>query len=227
MSENQVSKRIHPLVAGAAVSVILASLVGIAAMTGVLPNSNSTPKIDNQTGQSSASNAAASALPSSATNVEVGTPKIVKRENLPPSEQEAVRKAEVPVTHTRLTQNEPNPEPVVHKICETCGIVESVRAIEVQADHGSGLGAVAGALLGGVLGNQVGNGNGRTLATVAGAVGGGVAGNAIEKRERTNTVYEVKVRMDNGQIRTFKPSLQPQYREGERVHISNGSVVVG
>jgi outer membrane lipoprotein SlyB len=36
------SSRLHPLVAGAAVALILVSLVGVAAMTGLLPSSNST-----------------------------------------------------------------------------------------------------------------------------------------------------------------------------------------
>jgi len=36
--------RIHPLVAGAAISVMLASLTGVAAMTGLLPNSHSENK---------------------------------------------------------------------------------------------------------------------------------------------------------------------------------------
>ena len=41
MEMNQPSShRIHPLMAGAAVSVMLVSLLGIAAMTGVLPNSH-------------------------------------------------------------------------------------------------------------------------------------------------------------------------------------------
>jgi len=44
MNTNQTSNlpqrsRIHPLVAGAAVAVILASATGIAAMTGILPTS--------------------------------------------------------------------------------------------------------------------------------------------------------------------------------------------
>jgi len=228
MSENQVSKRIHPLVAGAAVSVILVSLVGVAAMTGILPNSNSTPKVDNQAGLTVASNAATSTLPSNPSNNDVAVPKsIVKQENLPRSEQHGISKEESQYAQNKLVQNDVNSEPVAHKICETCGVVESVRKIEVQAEHGSGLGAVAGAVLGGVLGNQVGNGNGRSLATVAGAVGGGFAGNAIEKREHTSTVYEVRVKMDNGHVRTFKPSLQPEYREGDRVHIANGNVVAG
>src|SRR2546428_10899093 len=42
MEMNQPSKRIHPLMAGAAVSVMLVSLLGVAAITGVLPNSHST-----------------------------------------------------------------------------------------------------------------------------------------------------------------------------------------
>ena len=45
METTTTAKRIHPLVAGAAVSVILVSAVGVAAMTGLLPNShgNSAP----------------------------------------------------------------------------------------------------------------------------------------------------------------------------------------
>lgn len=63
---------------------------------------------------------------------------------------------------------------------------------------------MAGGVLGGVLGNQVGGGTGRALATVAGAVGGGFLGNTIEKRNRTETVYEVRVRMDDGSVRHFQ-----------------------
>ena len=40
METNQTSNRIHPLMAGAAVSVVLVSLLGAAAITGVLPNSH-------------------------------------------------------------------------------------------------------------------------------------------------------------------------------------------
>ena len=41
MTQTQIAKRIHPLVATAAVSIILVSLVGVAAITGLLPNSSS------------------------------------------------------------------------------------------------------------------------------------------------------------------------------------------
>jgi uncharacterized protein YcfJ len=40
MEMNQMSNRIHPLMAAAAVSVVLVSLLGAAAITGVLPNSH-------------------------------------------------------------------------------------------------------------------------------------------------------------------------------------------
>lgn len=94
------------------------------------------------------------------------------------------------------------PQPVA-PVCAVCGRVESVRAIQRSVPT-SGVGAVAGGVLGGVLGNQVGGGTGRALATVAGAVGGGFLGNTIEKRSRTETVYEVRVRMDDGSVRHFQ-----------------------
>ena len=72
--------------------------------------------------------------------------------------------------------------------------------------EGSGVGAVAGGVVGGVLGNQVGGGNGRAAMTVIGAVGGGLAGHEIEKRARSVTVYRVKVRMDDGSLRTIEQS---------------------
>jgi outer membrane lipoprotein SlyB len=107
--------------------------------------------------------------------------------------------------------------------CSSCGRVESVRAIQ-QAAKPSGLGVAAGAVLGGILGNQVGSGNGRTLATVAGAVGGGYAGNEVEKRSRATTSYQVRVRMEDGQLRTFPYAGQPGWSAGDRVRVVNGQL---
>ncbi|RYF22687.1 MAG: glycine zipper 2TM domain-containing protein [Comamonadaceae bacterium] len=87
-------------------------------------------------------------------------------------------------------------------VCATCGRVESVQAVQ-QAAPATGVGAVAGGVIGGLLGNQVGKGSGRTVATVAGAVGGGYLGHTVEQRTRTNTVYQMRVRMDDGSSRTF------------------------
>ncbi|MBB1604029.1 glycine zipper 2TM domain-containing protein [Variovorax sp. UMC13] len=92
--------------------------------------------------------------------------------------------------------------------CSVCGRVESVQVVK-RAAPATGVGAVAGGVLGGVVGNQFGHGGGRTAATVIGAVGGGYAGNEIEKRTRTETFYQVRVRMDNGALRTVETRTAP------------------
>ena len=93
-------------------------------------------------------------------------------------------------------------------VCRSCGRVESVQAVQ-QAAPATGVGAVAGGVLGAVVGNQIGKGNGRTAATVLGAVGGGYAGHQIEKRTRTQTTYQVRVRMEDGSSRVFTRAQPP------------------
>jgi outer membrane lipoprotein SlyB len=93
-------------------------------------------------------------------------------------------------------------------VCDNCGVIEGVRAYQ-QKGEGSGMGAVAGGVLGGLLGHQVGKGNGRAAMTVLGAVGGGIAGNEVEKRVKAETLYEVRVRMDDGTVRTFTEKTAP------------------
>lgn len=88
-------------------------------------------------------------------------------------------------------------------VCGNCGTVESVTPVERTVPT-SGVGAVAGGVVGGLLGNQMGGGNGRAAMTVLGAVGGGFAGNAIEKHVKKKTVYRMRVRMNNGKIRTVE-----------------------
>ncbi|MDZ7864844.1 glycine zipper 2TM domain-containing protein [Acidovorax sp.] len=93
-------------------------------------------------------------------------------------------------------------------VCNTCGRVESVQAIQ-QAEPATGVGAVAGGVLGAVVGNQIGKGSGRTAATVLGAVGGGYVGHQVEQRSRTRTVYQVAIRMDDGSLRRFTRAQPP------------------
>ena len=90
-------------------------------------------------------------------------------------------------------------------VCTVCGRVESVQALQ-HAAPATGVGAVAGGVLGAVVGNQIGKGSGRTAATVLGAVGGGYVGHTVEQRTRTQTAYEVRVRMDDGSVRRFTRS---------------------
>ena len=96
-------------------------------------------------------------------------------------------------------------------VCADCGTVQSVTAVERQGHVNGvpvgnttiGIGTVAGGVIGGLLGNQVGNGNGKTLATVVGAAGGAYAGNTVEKNMKKVTVYDVRVRMDDGSFRNL------------------------
>jgi len=105
----------------------------------------------------------------------------------------------------------PAPKPAV---CADCGTVESVTPVQRQGEVNGvavgnttiGLGTVAGGVVGGLLGNQVGGGSGKTAMTVLGAAGGAFAGNQIEKNMKKVTVYQVRVRMNDGTTRTVEVS---------------------
>lgn len=118
-----------------------------------------------------------------------------------------------PVAKHSVTQNVPA-QASHASFCADCATVEAVTAVQRQGqvngvavgNHTIGLGTVAGGLIGGLLGNQVGGGNGKTLATVAGLAGGALAGNTIEKNMKQVTVYDVRLRMDDGSKRNMEVS---------------------
>jgi outer membrane lipoprotein SlyB len=226
------SNRIHPLVAAASVSVILVSAVGVAAMTGLLPNSHSTsppatvasvpppPVIDTPV----AATAAAEGKTESKTQA---TDKETVKRAASPSAEKAV--ASRPTTTTSSQPRTPtyadNNRVAVQApaICYDCGRVESINAIQAEGQP-TGVGMIAGGVIGGLIGNQIGGGNGKKVATVAGAVGGGYAGHQIEKQNRTTTTYQVRVRMEDGVVRTFAFDTQPQWTAGDRVRVVNGQL---
>ena len=105
--------------------------------------------------------------------------------------------------------------------CTDCGRVQSIRQVEEKGKT-SGVGAVAGGVLGGVIGHQIGGGTGRTVATIAGAGGGAYVGNKVEQNRNTKTRWEVTLKMDNGNTRTFHYSNPPTVHEGERVKLVEG-----
>jgi outer membrane lipoprotein SlyB len=107
--------------------------------------------------------------------------------------------------------------------CSNCGNVESIRQIKTRS-QGSGVGAAGGAILGGLLGHQLGGGHGRQLATVAGAVGGAVVGNQVEGNMKADISYEIRVRLDDGTLRTFHQHSVPPWRTGDRVRIVKGAL---
>ncbi|BEV16134.1 glycine zipper 2TM domain-containing protein [Herbaspirillum sp. DW155] len=196
------SGRIHPLVAGASVAVILVSLIGVAAMTGLLPSSKSA---------NSPQQVAALEQPAQTA----------------PQQQQAL--AQQPAPQSTSYQPQPGAYPAqaaapaaqrAPAICSSCGEVIGVRAVRHTAPT-SGVGIAGGAVVGGLLGNQIGGGTGRTLATIAGAVGGGYAGNEVEKNVRATTSYVVDVRMENGKTRSF-PQSSENWRVGDQVRVVNG-----
>jgi len=233
----------HPLLLIAALAVVLFCLVGTAAIMGWIPSS-----IGGNSGRqlSEADRAALAATLPVSKDAPVlpaagADPLAVQGAVAPapaalgyPAQQLAQGYAPAPAPASTST---PAPAPVSHpkvekepvqvaaaeapKWCGNCGNIESVRAIKQRA-QGSGLGAAGGAVVGGLLGNQVGGGHGRQLATVAGAIGGAVVGNQVEGNMKATTSYEIRVRLDDGTLRTFHQSSQPQWRSGDRVRIVKG-----
>jgi outer membrane lipoprotein SlyB len=203
--------RIHPLVAGAAIAVIVLSAVGVAAITGVLPTSHGT-----------------TATPESAMSVPGGNVPTAPvagvappPPNTPPPPPQNYPDGTPPAPLTPTPYAAPNGSVVA---CHLCGTVEAVRVVQVQAKP-TGVGAVAGALLGGLIGNRFGGGNGRALTTVGGAVGGGIAGNEIEKHAHTSNSYLVEVRMENGKMRSFQSATQPGWNVGDQVKVVDGRLM--
>ena len=107
--------------------------------------------------------------------------------------------------------------------CAECGVVESVREIDIKGE-GSGIGAVGGAVVGGVLGHQIGDGRTQDIATVVGAVGGAVAGHEIEKHVKSGKSYEITVRFEDGSSRVIHEASVPAWRNGDRVKVINGVI---
>lgn len=107
--------------------------------------------------------------------------------------------------------------------CASCGVVESIRAIQSEGDA-SGLGAVAGGVTGALVGNQMGKGGGNTAMTLLGAAGGALAGNSIEKNMNRQTAYRITIRMDDGAYRTISQSHVPAVALGDKVKVVNGNV---
>ena len=107
---------------------------------------------------------------------------------------------------------------VAFAACNNCGVVTDMKTVTVKGE-GTGLGAVAGGVLGGVLGHQVGGGRGKDVATVAGAAGGAYAGHQVEKNAKSKTQYQVIVKLETGETRTFTYNAASAYKVGDKIKI--------
>jgi len=222
-----VKNRTHPLLLLAAVAVVLFCMVGTAAIMGWLPSSvggAANRQLTEADRLALASTLPPDTAPPAGYAVAPGAAypaaQAPQQAYAPAPVQQAAPVAPpvaAPAAQTKPTQLAANER----DWCSNCGNVESVRTVTQRAE-GSGLGAAGGAVIGGLLGNQVGGGNGRTLATAAGAIGGAVVGNQVEGNMKATTSYEVRVRLDDGTLRTFRQTSQPQWRSGDRVRIVKG-----
>jgi outer membrane lipoprotein SlyB len=210
--------KINPLVAIAALSVTVFSLIGIGVMTGIVPSS-----------LSKSSDTALVDTKSANTATEAVAVPAAKSEPAPAKPKAQAKQAETKAP-AKVANQSSSPAPAEQAkpapVCANCGIVASVNAIKEKGE-GSGLGAIAGGVLGGVLGNQVGGGTGKKIATVAGAAGGAYAGHQVEKTMKSTTSYEVVVNMDDGSTRTFSYDTQPAFQAGSKVRVVNGALTAG
>lgn len=258
------ARRLHPLIAVAAGTVIVASLAATAAITGVFPKASSS-NVQNdqtQTAQVSSQPVVDSAAPANMTSAagqqqprapqpqpmqsqaapagqgvpsapgqvqyagQPGQPSYAQPYGQQPSQQQQYAQQRQLAQQPYGEAQQPRAQSGQSAYCSTCGTVESIASVRHEG-HGTGIGAVGGAVAGGLLGNQFGRGNGRTAMTVLGAVGGGFAGNSVEKHLRSETSYQVRVRMQNGRLRYFNYRQPPPFQQGERVHIEHGALAAG
>jgi uncharacterized protein YcfJ len=197
------TNRIHPLMAAAAASVIIVSLAGTAAITGVLPSSNSAPApqaaamMTSQTGYGPAyPGAPAPMAVSNAYGQPVGQPvqgayvqpvSAMYAQPVAAAVQPAPAPAPVVIKETiiREVPAKPAPRPrVVHTNYARHEAPAYYAPAPRPAPQPNYVGIGTGAVIGGLIGNQVGGGNGKKLATVAGIIGGGMLGNQMINTNR-------------------------------------------
>lgn len=176
MEMTQASNRIHPLIAGAAVSVTLASLLGAAAIAGIIPSSHGTAA---ETARIEAQTAAATPVSPSVAAAPAAVKEVVEHRTVV-HHQYVQHARPVQVAQAQPAQYSPPQYSPAQYSPSAAPVYQQPEPVA----HNSPLGIGVGAVVGGLLGTQVGGGNGRTLATLAGAVGGGYIGNEIAKRNQ-------------------------------------------
>ncbi len=205
---------LHPLVAAAAVAVIVMCSVGVAAVMGWLPTPSATPHAEDARVQAGPEGAnLAPAQPASP-----GQPQAPGAR--PPAAQAQAQ-----------AQGRPAPAPAA-QACRTCGVVETIRQVPVPVKDNSDhlVGTIAGGVAGGVVGNQFGGGSGKTALTVLGAVGGALAGREVERnirQQQTVTHYELTVRMNDGSTRQFRSAQPFAFASGDHVRVENNQLLPG
>jgi uncharacterized protein YcfJ len=179
METTSIKTRIHPLMAAAAVSLTVVSLVGAAAIAGLLPNSHGAVATDQARADALNSSLVPQAQQSSMLSV------AKQNDDYTPAVHHVHQRHH---TATRVNTERGNTSYEVAQAERTPQYSQySPAPVYQQATpvaQNSPLGIGLGALVGGLVGSRVGGGNGRTFAEIAGAIGGGYVGNEIAKRNQ-------------------------------------------
>ncbi|MCY1521240.1 hypothetical protein D9M68_560460 [compost metagenome] len=203
---------LHPLVAAAAVAVIVMCSVGVAAVLGWLPTPSANPHADEPVAEAGPEGANLAPMPA-------------------PSAQGAPAQQGGQAS-AQTVHPAPAPAPAKQQACVSCGVVESIRQVQVPVKDNSDhlVGTIAGGVAGGVVGNQFGGGSGKTALTVLGAVGGALAGREVERnirQQQTVTHYELTVRMSDGSARQFRSAQPFAFASGDHVRVENNQLLPG
>jgi outer membrane lipoprotein SlyB len=211
----ETNPRLHPLLTAAAISVTVFSAVGVASLTGLVPQSMGSQK------------EAPVQIPQEvATPVEPAithpAPAAKPIQKKPAARVTATPRTSAPIASNNefgLAQVEA-PKPVAQP--GNLATIQAVREVKDPGQH-TGLGPIAGGIAGAVLGDQIGGkGNTRKVITVLGAAGGAYAGREIEKQARATRHWEIDVRRDDGLQETVRSDVAPPYQPGARVRLVDG-----
>ena len=210
---------LHPLVAAAAIAVIVMCAVGVAAVMGWLPSPSANPHADTPVAEAGpeSANLAPAPEPAPAPATRQAQPSAPATQQARPASASAPRA--------------PAPAPT-QQACQSCGVVETIRQVQVPVKDNSDhlVGTIGGGVVGGVVGNQFGGGSGKTALTVLGAVGGALAGREVERnirQQQTVTHYELTVRMSDGSARQFRSAQPFAFASGDHVRVENNQLLPG
>lgn len=216
METNTKSTRLHPLLSAAAISLIVLSGVGIAALTGVLPHSRgATEPVVAPEAQKPIEQAVT--MPAPAASVAKPKARPVARAVAPRPPAPAPVAAAYPPPPVAQA-------PLPAQLPGLGGVIESVKEVEQKGENPIA-GPVIGGIAGAVLGHQVDHGTGRTIATAVGAGAGILGGKVVEEKVRATKHWETSVRLDDGSTQSFTSETQPGWQPGQHVRIVDGQIL--
>jgi len=211
-------RTLHPLLTAAAVSVMVFSAVGVAAITGLIPVTKGSVK----DGAPVAVTEAPAPAPAPALPEAVKKPAKKHAVHNAPKPLPAPAPAPAPVTYEPVAQAPQSieaPKPAVKP--GRVGTVEAVREV-TQDGASNGVGAAAGGVVGGVLGHQLSHDS--KLVTLVGAAAGAFIGNEAQKRQNAAKHWELTVRFDDGGTQTITSQAAPFWHQGDRVRLHEGKL---